>query len=59
MTDFSVCVTALPGERLIELEVLGATCFALDVTSSESVEALKDSVLENLGDDLDVLINCA
>ncbi|CAJ2509287.1 Uu.00g143130.m01.CDS01 [Anthostomella pinea] len=57
--DFAVCATSLPGEELPELEVLGATCYPVDVTSSESVKALKDAVVDNLGDDLDILINCA
>ncbi|KAH6985270.1 short chain dehydrogenase [Ilyonectria destructans] len=56
--NFGVCVTSLPGEELQELEALGATCFSVDVTSSESVKALKDAVVESLGD-LDILINCA
>ncbi|KAI1379224.1 short chain dehydrogenase [Hypoxylon crocopeplum] len=57
--NFSVCVTSLPGEKLPELEKLGATCFPVDVTSTESVKTLRDAVVESLGDDLDVLINCA
>jgi NAD(P)-dependent dehydrogenase (short-subunit alcohol dehydrogenase family) len=59
VSDFSVCATSLPGEQLKELEALGAFCFPVDVTSTESVKALKDAVVERLGDNLDVLINCA
>ncbi|KAI1821151.1 short chain dehydrogenase [Xylaria intraflava] len=54
-----VYATSLPGEDLKELESLGATCFPVDVTSAESVKTLKSSVLELIGDKLDVLINCA
>ncbi|KAI3316845.1 short chain dehydrogenase [Xylariaceae sp. AK1471] len=57
--NFSVCATSLPGEELKELEALGATCFPVDVTSTESVKALKDAVVESVGEKLDVLINCA
>lgn len=57
--DFVVCVTSLPGEELQELEELGATPFSVDVTSTDSVKALKDAVVDDLGDELDVLINCA
>ncbi|KAI0907756.1 hypothetical protein F4824DRAFT_453767 [Ustulina deusta] len=57
--DFAVFATSLPGEELKELEELGITCFPVDVTSSESVKTLKDHVAKHLGDDLDVLINCA
>lgn len=59
MPDFVVCVTSLPGEELTELEALGAIPFPVDVTSTDSVEALKDAVVNDLGDELDVLINCA
>ncbi|KAK6075608.1 NADPH-dependent 1-acyldihydroxyacetone phosphate reductase [Seiridium cupressi] len=57
--DFMVCVTSLPGEELKELEALGANYFPVDVTSTESVEALRDGMVESMGDDLDILINCA
>lgn len=57
--DFVVCVTSLPGEELKELGELGATPFPVDVTSTDSVKALKDAVVDDLGDELDVLINCA
>ncbi len=59
ISDFAVFATSLPGEELKELEELGITCFPVDVTSSESVKTLKDHVAKHLGDDLDVLINCA
>lgn len=57
--DFVVCVTSLPGEELKELEALGAVPFPVDVTSTDSVKALRDAIVEDLGDELDVLINCA
>ncbi|KKY39338.1 putative nadph-dependent 1-acyldihydroxyacetone phosphate reductase [Diaporthe ampelina] len=57
--DFVVCVTSLPGEELKELAALGAVPFPVDVTSTDSVKALKDAVVDDLGDELDVLINCA
>lgn len=59
VSDFVVCVTSLPGEELKELEGLGAVPFPVDVTSTDSVKALKDAVVDDLGDELDVLINCA
>ncbi|KAI0513078.1 hypothetical protein F5B22DRAFT_657486 [Xylaria bambusicola] len=59
LNDFTVFATSLPGEELKELEGLGINCFELDVTSSESVETLKDHVIGHLGDELDVLVNCA
>lgn len=52
-------MTSLPGEELKELEGLGAIPFPVDVTSTDSVKALKDAVVDDLGDELDVLINCA
>ncbi|KAH8193719.1 hypothetical protein TruAng_012118 [Truncatella angustata] len=57
--QFAVCVTSLPGEELPELESLGATCFPVDVTSTNSVNALNYAVVENMGYNLDILINCA
>jgi 1-acylglycerone phosphate reductase len=59
ISGFSVCATSLPGEELTELEALGAICFPVDVTSTKSVGVLKDAVVERLGENLDVLINCA
>lgn len=59
VSDFVVRVTSLPGEELKELEGLGAIPFPVDVTSTDSVKALRDAVIEDLGDELDVLINCA
>lgn len=59
MPDFVVCVTSLPGEELKELEGLGAIPFPVDVTSTDSVKTLRDAVVDHLGDELDVLINCA
>ncbi|KAK9421772.1 hypothetical protein SUNI508_05373 [Seiridium unicorne] len=56
---FTVCVTSLPGEELKELEGLGANYFPVDVTSTESVKALRDGVVECVGENLDILINCA
>lgn len=56
---FMVCVTSLPGEDLKELEALGALSFSVDVTSSNSVEELRDAVVNDVGNELDVLINCA
>ncbi|KAI0479879.1 short chain dehydrogenase [Xylaria cf. heliscus] len=55
----AVFATSLPGEKLDELESLGAGCFPVDVTSAKSVAVLKDAVTKNIGDELDVLINCA
>ncbi|KAI0103765.1 short chain dehydrogenase [Nemania sp. FL0031] len=57
--NVAVFATSLPGERLQELEVLGAHCFPVDVTSAESVNSLKDAVAELIRDELDILINCA
>ncbi|KAI1203317.1 hypothetical protein F5X97DRAFT_318453 [Nemania serpens] len=51
--------TSLPGEELTELEELGVQCFPVDVTSTESVKALKDHFAKHQGENLDVLINCA
>ncbi|KAI1120244.1 short chain dehydrogenase [Nemania abortiva] len=55
--NVAVYATSLPGERLQELESLGASCFPVDVTSARSVNTLRDSVVELMGDELDVLIN--
>lgn len=55
----AVFATSLPGETLHELESLGASCFPVDVTSAESVRALKGALVDRIGDELDVLINCA
>lgn len=57
--EIVVCVTSLPGENLKELEGLGALVYPVDVTSSESVKALRNAVTKDLGEQLDVLINCA
>lgn len=59
ISGFVVCVTSLPGEDLKELEALGALSFSVDVTSSNSVNALRDAVVNDVGNELDVLINCA
>jgi NAD(P)-dependent dehydrogenase (short-subunit alcohol dehydrogenase family) len=52
-------VTSLPGENLKDLEGLGALVYPVDVTSADSVKALQKAVTEDLGEQLDVLINCA
>ena len=57
--EYTVCATALPFEKLSELESLGVHTYPLDVTSEKSVTALKDEVSRDLGGRLDVLINCA
>ncbi|KAF2972453.1 hypothetical protein GQX73_g1154 [Xylaria multiplex] len=57
--DFAVFATSLPGEELPKLKELNVNCFQVDVTSTESVKALKEQVAEHIGDDLDILINCA
>jgi NAD(P)-dependent dehydrogenase (short-subunit alcohol dehydrogenase family) len=57
--DVTVYATSLPGEKLQELELLGASCFPVDVTSAESVSSLKDAVVDLIGDELDILVNCA
>ncbi|KAI1747784.1 short chain dehydrogenase [Xylaria castorea] len=57
--NVAVLATSLPGEKLQELESLGASCFQVDVTSGESVRALKGAVVKLIGGELDVLINCA
>ncbi|KAI0538953.1 hypothetical protein GGR58DRAFT_275531 [Xylaria digitata] len=57
--DFAVFATSLPGEELPKLKELNVNCFQVDVTSTESVKTLKEQVAEHLGDDLDILINCA
>lgn len=59
ISEFTVCATSLPGEQLTELEALGALCFPVDVTSTKSVDVLRDAVVDRLGEKLDVLINCA
>ncbi|KAI1116346.1 hypothetical protein F5Y14DRAFT_459422 [Nemania sp. NC0429] len=55
----TVFATSLPGEQLTELEGLGVECFPVDVTSTDSVKALKDHFTKHQGENLDVLINCA
>ncbi|KAJ8132904.1 hypothetical protein O1611_g717 [Lasiodiplodia mahajangana] len=57
--NVAVYATSLPGEKLQELELLGARCFPVDVTSAESVDSLKEAMSELIRDELDILINCA
>lgn len=38
---------------------VGITCFQLDVTNDESVCALRKAVEEEIGDQLDILVNNA
>jgi hypothetical protein len=59
LSDYVVCATSLPSEKLPQLEALGIKCFTVDVTSGESVKSLKNEVQKELGENLDVLINSA
>ncbi|KAI4519948.1 NAD(P)-binding protein [Schizophyllum commune Loenen D] len=56
---YHVFATARAVEALSELAALGIMTLPLDVTSDESVEALKDAVSEITGGRLSVLINNA
>ncbi|KAL1754332.1 hypothetical protein FB107DRAFT_275894 [Schizophyllum commune] len=59
IAGYHVFATARTVKALSELVALGITTLPLDVTSDESVEALKDAVSEITGGRLSVLINNA
>ena len=55
----TVIATVLPWESRKHLEAIDITCFDLDVTKDESVDALRAAVEKGFGDKLHILVNNA